>query len=169
MVDFDDKVTDFHSFQYVLDDFDAFGVRYHRIVLASDIEITLVKFPVSALTDRRVVSSVHLGDLVPLDIHDFVHGHVPCKWHGQIISQGQDFTTLIFQVINKFRIFAVLPGQDFFELEYWGINGDCAVTFEHVDNPVNDLFSDCHLIRMEITGAFGGFEGDFSAAGIVIA
>ena len=77
------------------------------------ITYTLVKLSVSASAHGRVVSPVDLGDLVPLDVLDLVHGDVSGERDSQVVAESQDLTTLVLQVVDQLRVLAVFTGQDF--------------------------------------------------------
>ena len=72
---------------------------------------TLVELPVAAPGHGWVVAAVHLGDVVPLDIGDFVHGEVAGEGYREIVPQRQHLTTLVGQVVDQLGILAILPSQ----------------------------------------------------------
>lgn len=74
---------------------------------------TLIKLSVSSTSHCWIVSSVHFSNVVPLQGTDLAHRQVPRQGDGQVVSQGEDLSALVFQVINQFGIFPILASQDF--------------------------------------------------------
>ena len=72
---------------------------------------TLVELPVAAPGHGWVVAAVNFGDVVPLDIGDFVHGEVAGKGYREIVPQRQHLTTLVGQVVDQLGVLAILPSQ----------------------------------------------------------
>lgn len=49
---------------------------------------TLVELPVSAPGHGRIVSAVHFGNVVALNVGDFIHREIASKWDPRRKSQG---------------------------------------------------------------------------------
>ena len=109
------------------------GIGNHRVEGTGDIEVTLVELAHPALADGGLITTVHLGDVVPLDAADIrVHGEPAGKGHGQVVAQRADLTTLVLQVVDELGVLAILASQDLAQLKDRGIEGGTAVALEDV-------------------------------------
>jgi uncharacterized protein (DUF427 family) len=50
--------------------------------------------PEASAGKLRLVSAVHLSDVVALDVADGVDRHIARKWHGEVVAQAQQLTAL---------------------------------------------------------------------------
>lgn len=73
---------------------------------------TLIKLSVSASRGSWVISSVDLGDMVPLDGRYFIHGQISRERNRQVVPKGQDLAALVLQVVDELRVFTVFACQD---------------------------------------------------------
>lgn len=134
-----------------VNDLEDLSIWEHGVVGPCNIEIALVEFSVSSLGHVWLISSVDLGDLVPLDILDIFQGHIPGEWHSQIVSEREEFSTLIFEIVDQLRIFSVLSGQGFFQLKDWSIDFNGSMSLENLGDFIEGNLSDGHLIGFKIS------------------
>ena len=63
------------------------SIGHHGRVGASNVKIALHELPEAATIHLRVVSAVHLGHVVALDLAHAVQGHISGKGNREVISQ----------------------------------------------------------------------------------
>lgn len=82
MIDLHQKLIDSQRLEYLLHDGQDFSIRDHGIVLSCDIKVTLIKLSEPALVDSRLIPSIYLADVEPLDLLDVgVVGHKSSEGH----------------------------------------------------------------------------------------
>jgi len=65
-----------------------------------------------------LISSVDFGDVIALDVLDAaVHGEPSCEGDRKVIAERAELAALVREVVDELAIFAVLAGEDVFELE----------------------------------------------------
>jgi hypothetical protein len=74
VVELDEKVAHWQLGQNLLGDGDDLCIRHHRREGASHVKIALIKLAIAAACKLRLVSAVHLGHVVALDVAHGVHG-----------------------------------------------------------------------------------------------
>lgn len=86
MVDLNNEVLDVQSLQNLLHNRNDFGIWNHRIILSSDIQITLVKLSESSFSHDRLVPPVYLADV---ESFNFLYVRIVChessKWNSQVV------------------------------------------------------------------------------------
>ena len=110
MIDLDDKLAHIHRGKDLVDNLDTLSVGDHGVVLSRNVKVTLVELPggsfrsefslhyhlnaklglyipESSTLNAGIVTSVHFGDVVALDVGDLVHCTVTCKGNGQVIPK----------------------------------------------------------------------------------
>lgn len=53
--------------EYLIDDFDDFGIWKHGVIGSGDIEVALVELPKPSFGHFGLIASVDFGDMVPFD------------------------------------------------------------------------------------------------------
>lgn len=86
-----------------------------------------------------------------------IHSHESTERNSKIVSKSAFFSSLIFKIVNKFWVLSVLSGQYILKLENWSIDFNTSVFFENLDNRVDNLSPDGHLVRKVITSSFWAF------------
>lgn len=148
---------------------------------------TLIEFSIPSLRHCWIIPSINFGNVIPLNISDFVHRQVPGERNGQVVSQGQNFPALIFQIVYEFRILTVLSRQyilkkgktpsneskstlqlihfahneqsiSHLQFENRSINSFSTVLLEDSNDLLHDRQPQGHLLRIVVPGAFGRFE-----------
>ena len=76
MVDLNQKAIDSQSFENLLHDGQYVCIGDHRIILSSNVVVTLIKLSIAAFGNGGLIPPVDLTDMEPLDLLDVgVVGH----------------------------------------------------------------------------------------------
>lgn len=147
----------------LLHDCEDLSVGDHRVILASNVEVTLVELSEPSFGCGWLVSPVYFANVEPLDLFDVcVHGHKPGEGDGQVISKGALFSTLVLEVIDKLGVLTVLSHQYLLQLEDRSINLNSSMPLEDRYDNVHHPSADGHLFRVEVSGSLWTFQLKFS-------
>lgn len=83
--------------------------------------------------------------------------HVSSKRHCKVIAKSQQFTALIFKIVNQLAILSVLTRESLFKLKNRSVNFRSAVFLKNPFNNVQRLLFDSHLQWSHVTSAFCAF------------
>lgn len=100
VVDLEHERTELKVRDDVDDYVEHFCIRNHRRVSACNVEITLVELSEATLGHLRLVASVNFSYVEALDVLDSVLRNVARERYCEIIPEGEQFSTLVLQVVN---------------------------------------------------------------------
>lgn len=135
-------------------------VRDHGIEIGSrDIEIALVELPHPSLRNGRLISPVHLGDVVPLHAADVrVHGEPPREGDGQVVAERAQLAALVLEVVDELRVLAVLAREDLAQLEDGRVERRRAMALEDLRDGVEDAVAEKDVRAGPVLGPLRGLE-----------
>ena len=65
---------------------------------------------------------------------------------------------MVFEVVDEFGVLSVFSCEHILQFEDWSVNFNCTVLLKNLDDAVDNLSSDGHLMRVEVTGALGNLD-----------
>lgn len=106
---------------------------------------TLVKLPHSTFRQDRLISSVHLGNVVSLHVDNTIHSEVSGErdlssvmrdfspgfaTNRKIVPQTAELSTLILQIVDQLGVLTVLSSQNLSELKHWRVDRTSSILDE---------------------------------------
>ena len=97
MVDLDQKLAlPSQPLKHLARDPQNLRVGQHGVVRSGDVEVALVEFPHAPFGHGGLISPIHLGDVVALDVlHRRVHREPSGEWYRQVVPERAYLAALV--------------------------------------------------------------------------
>ena len=124
-----------------------FSICEHGQRMSRYVKVTLIELSIPSSLVVWLISPVNLAYLKPLQPVYTVCRHEPRKWHSQVISEAQQFSSLIRQIIHESLVVAVLLHEHFPPLKNWCVYLLSSMSLENLS-----YLPQCSLFNFHLHG-----------------